>query len=165
MYTRISDDHTGQRLGVQRQLDDCLALAEQLGWEVVTRYDDNDISAFNGKTRPGFEAMLTAMAKGEFGALICWHPDRLYRSMRDLERVTSILVTHQIRDAVYVAKHEAIQTDGHLAIREADAAKTKRTTFMVLHEGRMYFEGTANELLASRDRYLQEFLFMTLPPW
>ena len=85
--------------------------------------------------------------------------------LRDLERVTSILVTHQIRDAVYVAKHEAIQTDGHLAIREADAAKTKRTTFMVLHEGRIYFERAANELLASRDRYLQEFLFMTLPPW
>ena len=46
-----------------------------------------------------------------------------------------------------------------------DAAKTKRTTFKVLHEERIHFEGTANELLASRDRYLQEFLFMTLPPW
>jgi phospholipid/cholesterol/gamma-HCH transport system ATP-binding protein len=85
--------------------------------------------------------------------------------LRDLERVTSILVTHQIRDAVYVANHEAVQTDGRLAVREADAVKTKRTTFMVLHEGRIYFEGTANELLASRDRYLREFLFMTLPPW
>jgi len=85
--------------------------------------------------------------------------------LRDLEHVTSILVTHQIRDAVYVANHEAVQTDGRLAVREADAVKTKRTTFMVLHEGRIYFEGTANELLASRDRYLREFLFMTLPPW
>ena len=85
--------------------------------------------------------------------------------LRDLERVTSILVTHQIRDAVYVANHEAVQTEGRLAIGEADAVKTKRTTFMVLHEGRIYFEGTASELLASRDRYLQEFLFMTLPPW
>ena len=85
--------------------------------------------------------------------------------LRDLEQVTSILVTHQIRDAVYVANHEAVQTDGRLAVREADAVKTKRTTFMVLHEGRIYFEGTANELLASRDRYLREFLFMTLPPW
>ena len=27
--------------------------------------------------------------------------------LRDLERVTSILVTHQIRDAAYVARHEA----------------------------------------------------------
>jgi site-specific DNA recombinase len=90
VYTRISDDHTGQGLGVQRQLADCQALADRLGWEVVKHYDDNDISAYNGKHRPGFEAMLTAMSNGEFGALICWHPDRLYRSMRDLERVIDI---------------------------------------------------------------------------
>lgn len=87
IYTRISEDHTGEGLGVARQLADCQALADKLGWEVVERYDDNDISAYSGKTRPGFEAMLAAMEAGEFGALICWHPDRLYRSMRDLERV------------------------------------------------------------------------------
>jgi DNA invertase Pin-like site-specific DNA recombinase len=90
IYTRISDDHTGEALGVRRQLADCEALADRLGWEVVERYDDNDISAFSGKRRPGFEAMLEAMKAGEFGALICWHPDRLYRSMRDLERVIEI---------------------------------------------------------------------------
>ena len=36
---------------------------------------------------------------------------------------------------------------------------------MVLHEGRIYFEGSGTELLASHDAYLKEFLFMTLPPW
>jgi ABC-type transporter Mla maintaining outer membrane lipid asymmetry ATPase subunit MlaF len=36
---------------------------------------------------------------------------------------------------------------------------------MVLHEGRIYFQGTVAALLASRDAYLKEFLFMTLPPW
>ena len=36
---------------------------------------------------------------------------------------------------------------------------------MVLHEGRISFEGSGAELLASPDPYLQEFLFMTLPPW
>jgi site-specific DNA recombinase len=90
LYARISDDQTGERDGVQRQLDDCQALADRLGWEVIERYDDNDISAYSGRTRPRFEAMLDAMRRGEFGALICWHPDRLYRSMRDLERVIDI---------------------------------------------------------------------------
>jgi DNA invertase Pin-like site-specific DNA recombinase len=75
---------------VTRQLDDCLALADRLGWEVVARFDDNDLSAYNGKIRPGFEQMLEAMRRGEFGALICWHPDRLYRSMKDLERLIDI---------------------------------------------------------------------------
>jgi ABC-type transporter Mla maintaining outer membrane lipid asymmetry ATPase subunit MlaF len=36
---------------------------------------------------------------------------------------------------------------------------------MVLHKGRISFEGSASELLASRDSYVKEFLFMTLPPW
>lgn len=90
IYTRISQDASGERHGVTRQLEDCLALADRMGWEVVTRFDDNDLSAFNGKTRPGFEAMLDAMKRSEFGALICWHPDRLYRSMRDLERLIEI---------------------------------------------------------------------------
>ena len=30
------------------------------------------------------------MKRGEFGVLLCWHPDRLYRSMRDLERVIDV---------------------------------------------------------------------------
>ena len=37
--------------------------------------------------------------------------------------------------------------------------------FLVLHEGRIFFEGTMGELLASHDAFLKEFLFMTLPPW
>jgi phospholipid/cholesterol/gamma-HCH transport system ATP-binding protein len=85
--------------------------------------------------------------------------------LRDLERVTSILVTHQIRDAVYVASHEAVRTNGRTEIRAADEAKADQATFMVLHDGRIYFEGSAAELQAARDSYLQEFLFMTLPPW
>ena len=90
IYTRISSDPTGQQMGVTRQLEDCEALAERLGWEVVGRFEDNDISAYNGKKRPGFEAMLAAMKHGEFDMLVCWHPDRLYRSLKDLERLIDI---------------------------------------------------------------------------
>jgi phospholipid/cholesterol/gamma-HCH transport system ATP-binding protein len=82
--------------------------------------------------------------------------------LRDLERVTSIVVTHQIRDAFYVATHEATRAGGQVQIVEA---RDERATFMVLHEGRIFFEGTGQELLASHDAYLREFLFMTLPPW
>ena len=82
--------------------------------------------------------------------------------LRDLEHVTSIVVTHQIRDAFYVAKHEATSSNGDVQILESSA---ERATFMVLHDGRIYFEGTGEELLASKDPYLREFLFMTLPPW
>jgi phospholipid/cholesterol/gamma-HCH transport system ATP-binding protein len=82
--------------------------------------------------------------------------------LRDLEQVTSILVTHQIRDAFYVAQHEAVRGNGHLEIREVQA---ERARFLVLHEGRIYYEGSGADLLASKDEFLKEFLFMTLPPW
>jgi phospholipid/cholesterol/gamma-HCH transport system ATP-binding protein len=82
--------------------------------------------------------------------------------LRDLEQVTSIFVTHQIRDGFYVATHEAVRRDGHLEIL---ASKTERARFMVLHDGGVYFEGSGKELLASRDAFLRQYLFMTLPPW
>lgn len=85
--------------------------------------------------------------------------------LRDLGHVTSIAVTHQIRDAFYVATHEAVRADGRPQVLVASEAKADQVSFMVLHEGRIYFEGTAGALQASQDGYLQKFLFMTLPPW
>jgi phospholipid/cholesterol/gamma-HCH transport system ATP-binding protein len=84
--------------------------------------------------------------------------------LRDLERVTSIVVTHQIRDAFYVATHQAVRTNGLLDIVET-GEQADRASFMVLHDRRIYFEGSGTELLASQDAYLKQFLFMTLPPW
>jgi cytochrome P450 len=97
VYTRISEDATGQRAGVTRQLEDCEALADRLGWEVTHRYSDDDLSAHSGLTRPGFEALLKAMSGSEFGAVICWHPDRLIRSMNDLERLVDIANGRQVQ--------------------------------------------------------------------
>ena len=90
IYTRISQDSSGQELGVTRQLEDCTALADRLGWDVVTVHTDNDLSAYSGKRRPGFEALLDGMKTGQYDALVCWHTDRLYRSMKDLERLIEI---------------------------------------------------------------------------
>ena len=85
--------------------------------------------------------------------------------LRDLQRVTSLVVTHQIRDAYYIATHQAVQRDGRVTIVTADDHTAAQTEFMVLHGGRIRFHGSASELLASQDGYLREFLFRTLPPW
>jgi phospholipid/cholesterol/gamma-HCH transport system ATP-binding protein len=85
--------------------------------------------------------------------------------LRDLERVTSIVVTHQIRDAFYIATHEARRENGEARVEETPGTAATRADFVVLHDARIHFEGTADELLAQQDEYLREFLFMTLPPW
>jgi phospholipid/cholesterol/gamma-HCH transport system ATP-binding protein len=85
--------------------------------------------------------------------------------LRDLEQATCIAVTHQIRDAFYLAGHTAAPRDGRVDIIAADETRTERTTFMVLHHGQIRFAGSAVALRGSSDPYLKEFLFMTLPPW
>jgi len=85
--------------------------------------------------------------------------------LRDLEHVTSIVVTHQIRDAYYIATHQAVRRDGQMRIVAGDVRRAAPAQFMVLHDGRIHFHGTADQLRDSKDGYLKEFLFRTLPPW
>ena len=85
--------------------------------------------------------------------------------LRDLERVTAIVVTHQIRDAFYIAQHVAERSADGIIIVDADEETTARSKFMVLHDGAIQFTGTASELLAAEDPFLKEFLYRTLPPW
>ena len=74
-------------------------------------------------------------------------------------------MTHQIRDAFYVATHRAVRGAAGLRILDTAETDAERARFLVLHDGRIYFEGSAAELMASDDAFLREFLFMTLPPW
>jgi phospholipid/cholesterol/gamma-HCH transport system ATP-binding protein len=84
--------------------------------------------------------------------------------LRDLEQVTSIVVTHQLQDAFYIATHEAVRQNGRLAIVPASQRKCDEAEFIMLKDGRIYFEGHAEELRASKDRYLETFLSGWIPP-
>lgn len=85
--------------------------------------------------------------------------------LRDLEHVTSIFVTQQIRDAFYIGTHHAVRTDGAIQIVKAREEEVAPAEFIVLHDAQIRFRGTAAELMSSEDPYLRQFLYMTLPPW
>jgi len=85
--------------------------------------------------------------------------------LRDLERHTSIFVTQQIRDAFYIATHQAIRRNGNVEIVDTHDQAGSAVQFMLLRQGQIRFRGTASELMGSQDEYLREFLYMTLPPW
>jgi len=78
--------------------------------------------------------------------------------LRDLERVSSIVVTHQLRDAFYVATHEAVADNGTVRIEQADRSKCEEAEFLMLRDGEIVFEGNASQLRAERDPYLLTFL-------
>jgi phospholipid/cholesterol/gamma-HCH transport system ATP-binding protein len=78
--------------------------------------------------------------------------------LRDLEEVTTVVVTHQLRDAFFVATHTALPDGGGFRIAPADAAKVDEAEFIMLKDGRIVFEGNADELRASTDEYIRTFL-------
>ena len=90
IYCRISRDKEGAGLGVDRQEQDCREVAARLAWEVVAVHADNDLSAYSGKPRPGYEALLADLRADVADAVICWHTDRLHRSPVELEEYIAV---------------------------------------------------------------------------
>jgi phospholipid/cholesterol/gamma-HCH transport system ATP-binding protein len=79
--------------------------------------------------------------------------------LRDLEHTTSIIVTHQLRDAFYVATHMAAREGGeNVAIVQATPEKERETEFIMLRDGVVIFCGDAVALRKSTDPYIQDFL-------
>ncbi|MFC9965309.1 recombinase family protein [Nocardia ignorata] len=96
IYLRISQDRTGEGLGVTRQETDCRKVSERLAAErgavaQVEVFTDNDVSAYSGKRRKQYESLTAAIAAGEFDVVIAWHPDRLHRSPLELEHFISLI--------------------------------------------------------------------------
>jgi site-specific DNA recombinase len=90
IYCRISRDRVGAGLGVDRQEQECRELAERLGWPVTVVHTDNDISAYSGKRRPGYRALLDDLRAGRVDAVLAWHNDRLHRSSAELEEYIEV---------------------------------------------------------------------------
>lgn len=83
IYARISEDTTGEQVGVQRQLTACRELAASRGWTIVTEATDNDISALTGKHRPGYEHLLDLVTAGDVDYVIVWQTSRLLRNRKE----------------------------------------------------------------------------------
>jgi phospholipid/cholesterol/gamma-HCH transport system ATP-binding protein len=92
--------------------------------------------------------------------ITCLTVDEEIVKLRDLEGVSSVLVTHQLRDAFFVAEHAASRRNGEVIFEKADREKGDQAEFIMLKDGRIHFEGNASELrrAGAVDPYLQSFL-------
>lgn len=80
-YLRVST--SGQTTDNQRQA--LQAVAEQRGWAVAQVFEDAGISGAKGRDkRPGLDALLKAVTRGEINLVMAWSIDRLGRSLQDL---------------------------------------------------------------------------------
>jgi DNA invertase Pin-like site-specific DNA recombinase len=128
LYARISSDRDGDGLGVRRQELDCEALAERLGWLVVDRYVDNDVSAYRGKARPEYRRLLEDIAARQLDALVVWHLDRLHRHPRELEDFFEVIdAAGGVKMATVSGETDLGTHDGRLMARIQGAVARKES--------------------------------------
>ncbi|WP_066555410.1 recombinase family protein [Croceicoccus bisphenolivorans] len=81
IYTRVSQDSQT----TENQRRELITVAEKNGWEIVAEYEDHGISGSKGRDkRPGYDALMKAVARREIDLVASWAVDRLGRSLRDL---------------------------------------------------------------------------------
>ena len=86
IYLRISQDREMDGLAIDRQREQCEALAKCRQWEVVETYVDQSKSATDRtKVRLAYDQMVEAYKVGAFDAIICYALDRLTRQRRQLK--------------------------------------------------------------------------------
>lgn len=123
IYTRISQDRNGAGLGVERQAEDCRALAASLGWDVHTVLTDNDVSAYSGRRRPAYEELLELVNTGTIHGVLAWHTDRLHRSPTELERYIDVMERHgAVTHTVKAGELDLSSPSGRMVARMLGAA-------------------------------------------
>ena len=77
---------------------------------------------------------------------------------RDVYRTSSLLVTHRLQDAFTMASHYFDREQNKMLPVPPGKSLDVHTSFLILRDGHIIFEGTATELLRSTDPYIREYL-------
>ncbi|HWX99861.1 MAG TPA: recombinase family protein [Mycobacterium sp.] len=118
LYLRQSLDRTKDEAAIDRQRSECRALAARKGWTDLVEYVDNDRSATNTrKPRPEYQRLLTDMAAGRVGAVICWDLDRLHRRPIELETFMPLADSMKIKLATVSGETDLSTAQGRLTAR------------------------------------------------
>lgn len=88
IYARVSTD----KQSCENQLIELRAVAERMGYEIVSEYLDEGISgAKSRQDRPALNAMMKAATQRKFDLVMCWSIDRLGRSLQNLVEILNEL--------------------------------------------------------------------------
>jgi phospholipid/cholesterol/gamma-HCH transport system ATP-binding protein len=142
---------------------------EVLGWVGLGEYIDRMPSELSGGQRRrvsiaramAFKPRILLYDEATTGLdpITATTVDEEIIKLRDLEHVSSIVVTHQLRDAFYIATHMAERhADGKVSILPATPEKEREAEFIMIQDGNIVFEGDADALRQSKDPYILTFL-------
>jgi phospholipid/cholesterol/gamma-HCH transport system ATP-binding protein len=82
---------------------------------------------------------------------------QLVMKQRDVSHTSSLVVTHRIQDAFILAKHRFNRTTNQMEALPAHQTDPN-TTFLMLHQGHLVFDGTTKELVHSNDAFIKEYI-------
>jgi phospholipid/cholesterol/gamma-HCH transport system ATP-binding protein len=76
---------------------------------------------------------------------------------RDFYRTPSLMVTHRLQDAFMMCTHR-FDTEAGGMVKLPEGETDPNTTFLMMNEGRMIFDGSLHDLVHSKDPFVREFL-------
>src|SRR5437763_12789755 len=76
---------------------------------------------------------------------------------RDVYQTSALMVTHRLQDGFTMATHYYDQQRGQMVPVRESGINTK-TSFLILRDGKVIFDGGGHELAASTDEYIKEYI-------
>jgi phospholipid/cholesterol/gamma-HCH transport system ATP-binding protein len=81
----------------------------------------------------------------------------LVMKQRDVSHTSSLVVTHRIQDAFVLAMHHFNRATNQMEALPPHQTDPN-TSFLMLHQGRLVFDGTTKELVHSSDPFIREYI-------
>jgi phospholipid/cholesterol/gamma-HCH transport system ATP-binding protein len=82
----------------------------------------------------------------------------LIMKQRDVYKTSALLVTHRLQDAFTLASHEFDKKANKMVAIPKGRRGEVAMSFLILHDGKIIFDGDAHQLATSRDEYIREYI-------
>jgi phospholipid/cholesterol/gamma-HCH transport system ATP-binding protein len=83
---------------------------------------------------------------------------QLIIKQRDVSKTSSLLVSHRLQDAFTMATHYFDRKENRMLPLPKNSRTEVPVTFLILRDGKVIFDGDAQELANSRDEYIREYI-------
>jgi phospholipid/cholesterol/gamma-HCH transport system ATP-binding protein len=77
---------------------------------------------------------------------------------RDVYKTSALMVTHRLQDAFTMATHQFDKATNQLVVLPKGQRGEVPMSFLILRDGKVIFDGDAQQLATSRDDYIREYI-------
>ena len=82
----------------------------------------------------------------------------LIMKQRDVYKTSALMVTHRLQDGFTLATHRYDPDGKHMVPLDGTVSRDVHTSFLILRDGKVIFDGTAVELGQIEDAYIREYI-------